>query len=46
MYAIVDIAGKQVRVQEKQILKVPLLSVENGKKVEFENVLFFYDGNK
>jgi large subunit ribosomal protein L21 len=46
MYAIVDIAGKQVRVQEKQILKVPLLSVENGKKVEFENVLFFNDGNK
>jgi len=46
MYAIVDIAGKQVRVQEKQILKVPLLGIESGDKVEFENVLFFSDGEK
>jgi large subunit ribosomal protein L21 len=46
MYAIVDIAGKQVRVQEKQILKVPLLGVESGEKVEFDNVLFFNDGKK
>ncbi len=46
MYAIVDIAGKQVRVQEKQILKVPLLGVESGGKVEFENVFFFNDGEK
>lgn len=46
MYAIVDIAGKQVRVHEKQVLKVPLLSVESGQKVEFENVLFFNDGKK
>ncbi len=46
MYAIVDIAGKQFRVQEKQIIKVPLLHTEDGKKVEFDNVLFFNDGGK
>ena len=32
MYAIVEIAGKQYRVEEKHRLRVPLLDVESGKK--------------
>jgi len=43
MYAIVEIAGKQFRVKEKGRLRVPLLPVESGKKVEFENVLVLND---
>ena len=39
MYAIVDIAGKQFRVKEKEILAVPRLEGEEGAKVEFERVL-------
>ena len=43
MYAIVEIAGKQFRVEEKKRLRVPLLKVENGKKVEFDKVLAYND---
>lgn len=43
MYAIVEIAGKQFRVEEKSRLRVPLLNVENGKKVEFDKVLAYND---
>jgi large subunit ribosomal protein L21 len=43
MYAIVKIAGKQFRVEEKSRLRVPLLEAESGKKVEFDNVLAFND---
>ena len=39
MYAIVDIAGKQFRVGEKQKIFVPLMDVEVGKKIKFEDVL-------
>ncbi len=45
MYAIVEIAGKQFRVEEKSRLRVPLLQAESGKKVEFDNVLAFNDAN-
>ncbi|HGY56069.1 MAG TPA: 50S ribosomal protein L21 [Caldithrix abyssi] len=43
MYAIVEIAGKQFRVEKDQKIKVPLLSVESGKKVSFDRVLFYAD---
>ena len=43
MYAIVEIAGKQFRVEKEQKIKVPLLSVESGKKVSFDRVLFYAD---
>lgn len=43
MYAIVEIAGKQFRVEEKRRLRVPLLDVESGKKVEFDNILVYND---
>ena len=45
MYAIVEIAGKQFRVEEKNRLRVPLLQTESGKKIEFDNVLAFNDAN-
>jgi large subunit ribosomal protein L21 len=43
MYAIVDIAGRQFRVEEKDILRVPHLREEVGKKVEFDRVLIMGD---
>ncbi len=43
MYAIVEIAGQQFRVSEKDRVRVPLLNVESGKKVVFDNVLLFHD---
>jgi large subunit ribosomal protein L21 len=39
MYAIVNIAGKQFRVREKDTIFVPRLDAEVGKKVKFEDVL-------
>lgn len=44
MYAIVDIAGKQVRVEKDMIVKVPLLKTEPGKKVDFDKVLLIDSG--
>ena len=43
MYAIVEIAGKQFRVEKDQKIKVPLLQVESGKKVNFDRILFYAD---
>ena len=45
MYAIVEIAGKQFRLEEKSRLRVPLLQAESGKKIEFDNILAFNDAN-
>ena len=39
MYAIVDIAGKQFKVQKDQKLSVHRLDAEEGKNVEFSQVL-------
>ncbi len=41
MYAIVKIAGKQFRVEKDAKVKVPLLAVEPGKHVHFDQVLLF-----
>ncbi|MFQ5585156.1 MAG: 50S ribosomal protein L21 [Calditrichia bacterium] len=46
MYAIVDIAGKQFRVEKNQMLKVPHINKEVGDKVEFNRVLLLSDGAK
>ncbi len=43
MYAVVEIAGKQFRVEPAQKIKVPLLHVEPGQKVNFDKVLLFSD---
>ncbi len=39
MYAIVRIAGKQVRAEKGQRLRVPRLSLEEGSRQRFEEVL-------
>ncbi len=46
MYAIVDIAGQQFKVEKDQKLYVHRLKAEEGSKVEFENVLLTDDGKK
>jgi large subunit ribosomal protein L21 len=43
MYAIVEIAGKQFRVEQNQNIKVPHLTSENGEIVDFDKVLFYSD---
>ena len=39
MFAIVNIAGKQYRVENGAQIKVPNLNSEEGSKVKFNNVL-------
>ena len=46
MYAIVEISGKQFKVEKKQKLFVNRLEAVEGKKVSFENVLMVNDGSK
>ena len=46
MYAIVDIAGQQFKVEKDQKLYVHRLKAEEGSKIEFENVLLTDDGKK
>lgn len=44
MFAVIKTGGKQYRVQPDQILKVEKLAVEEGKAVEFNEVLLVSDG--
>lgn len=47
MYAIVEISGKQYKVQEGDIVFVDRLeNEEEGKKVTFDKVLLISDGKK
>lgn len=46
MYAIVEIAGQQFKVQAPQKLKVHRLELEEGKHVELGNVLLVSDSGK
>ena len=39
MFAVVEIAGKQLRVDKGTLVKVPLLDVEEGSKHSFGDVL-------
>ncbi len=43
MYAIVDIAGQQFKVQKDQKVYVHRMDAETGSKVTFENVLLIED---
>jgi len=45
MHAIVEIAGKQFRVTNNQKVKVPLLAINEGEKVNFDKVLCVEDDN-
>ena len=44
MYAIVEIAGHQFKVEKDQRVFVNRLSTEEGKKVSFDNVLLIEEG--
>ena len=44
MYAIIETGSKQYRVQKGDIIDVELVDCEQGKKIEFKEVLFFSDG--
>jgi large subunit ribosomal protein L21 len=46
MYAIVDIAGQQFKVEKDQKVYVHRLSTEEGKKVTFDKVLLIDDKGK
>jgi len=39
MYAVVDVAGSQYKVQEGDHIRVPRLSSEAGEKLTFDHVL-------
>tara|TARA_B000000475_G_scaffold215258_1_gene177544 strand:- start:218 stop:616 length:399 start_codon:yes stop_codon:yes gene_type:complete len=46
MYAIVDIKGKQFKVEKNQTVDVPKLNEKVGSKIEFDNVLLTNDNGK
>lgn len=46
MYAIVDIAGQQLKVEKNQEIFVNRLEGENGAKVEFDKVMLVEDAGK
>ena len=46
MYAIVEIAGQQFKVEKDQKVFVHRLQEDEGKKVAFDNVLLIGDGDK
>jgi large subunit ribosomal protein L21 len=46
MYAIVEIAGQQFKVEKDQQIFVHRLEAEEGSKVDFENVLLIDNGGK
>ena len=46
MYAIVEIAGQQFKVEENQSIFVHRLEGEEGSSVEFDRVLMIEDGKK
>ncbi len=46
MYAIVEIAGQQFKVEKDQKVFVHRLQTEEGKQVAFDNVLLIGDGDK
>ena len=45
MYAIVEIAGQQIKVAKDQRVFVNRLPIEEGKSVSFDNVLLIGDGD-
>lgn len=46
MYAIVNIAGVQVKASPDEVLDVPRLATEPGGTLEFREVLLVSDGGK
>lgn len=46
MYAIVDISGKQYKVEKDKFVYAPLLDQEEGSAVDFDKVLLVDDEGK
>ncbi len=46
MYAIVDILGKQYKVQENQQIFVDKIDLEKGKSIDFEDIYLLDDTKK
>ena len=46
MYAIVNLSGIQVKIEEGKDVKVPFQDKKVGSKIKLENVMFFNDGKK
>ena len=46
MFAVVEIAGKQLRVDKGAMVKVPLLDAEDGSKHSFSDVLLVSEEGK
>ena len=45
MYAVIETGGKQHKVEKGMVLSVDLLKDDIGKKITFDNVLLYVDGN-
>ena len=45
MYAVIETGGKQHKVEKGMLLSIDLLQDEIGKKITFDNVLLYVDGN-
>ena len=45
MYAVIETGGKQHKVEKGMILSIDLLKDEVGKKITFNNVLLYVDGD-
>ncbi len=46
MYAVIESGGKQHRVEPGEILRLEKLDVEQGGKIDFENVMMIGEGDK
>jgi large subunit ribosomal protein L21 len=46
MYAIVEIAGKQFKVQQEQFVYAPLMKEDAGASVEFDKVMLLDNDGK
>ena len=46
MYAIVDISGKQFKVEKNKFIYTDKIDSKEGKKIEFDNVLFISEKGK
>ncbi len=46
MYALVEICGKQYKVEQGSLLKIDLVDKEKGSRIDFPSVLLVSDGDK
>ena len=46
MYAIVDISGKQFKVEKNKFIYTDKIDSKEGKRIEFDNVLFISEKGK